>query len=334
MSDISVKFDAVISCQTGLNEENSLSHLINAMSPDSENESTLIEHSSYYGDAEFEHALQQYNSKISILSINCQSLNAKFDKLKLFLDDVNTKNQISVICVQETWNHEGTDTNCFSLPNYTLITANRRLTAHGGLITYVHNDFAYKEINIGTTNESNLFESLFIELWRKDSTFQKFIVSNIYRLRSYLSADVRSFTNEFTNLLNVLRTRSKFVYLCGDYNIDLLKIQTNGEFSLFYENIIATGFAPKITLPTRLCDTTSTLIDNVYSNVIDKSHTSGILIRPISDHQMYFCIMNDNFVNAKAAQKYIKIEVTNENSIDKFIKEVSDAEIHSKLEPI
>ena len=29
---------------TGLNEENSLSHLINAMSPDSENESTLIDH--------------------------------------------------------------------------------------------------------------------------------------------------------------------------------------------------------------------------------------------------------------------------------------------------
>ena len=198
---------------------------------------------------------------------------------------------------------------------------------------FVLNDFAYKEINIGTTNESNLFESLFIELWRKDSTFQKFIVSNIYRLPSYLSADVRSFTNEFANLLNVLRTRSKFVYMCGDYNIDLLKIQTNGEFSLFYENIIATGFAPKITLPTRLCDTTSTLIDNVYSNVIDKSHTSGILTRPISDHQMYFCIMNDNFVNAKDAQKYIKIEVTNENSIDKFIKEVSDADIHSKLEP-
>ena len=169
------------------------------------------------------------------------------------------------------------------MPNYTLITANWCLTAHGGLITYVHNDFAYKEINIGATNESNLFESLFVELWKKDSTFQKFIVGNICRLPSYLLADVRSFTNEFTNLLNVLRMHSKFVYIimCGDYNIDLLKIQTNGEFSLFYENIIATGFAPKITLPTRFCDTTSMLIDNVYSNVIDKSHTSGILIRPI-----------------------------------------------------
>ena len=127
---------------TGLNKEKLLSHPINAMSSDFENESTLIEHSKYYGDAEFEHAHQQYNSKISILSINCQSLNAKFDKLKIFVSDVNTKNQISIIRIQETWNHEGTDTNCFSLPNYTLITAHRRLTAHGGLITYVHNDFA------------------------------------------------------------------------------------------------------------------------------------------------------------------------------------------------
>ena len=107
---------------------------------------------------------------------------------------------------------------------------------------------------------------------------------------SYLSANVKSFTNGFTNLLNLLRIHSKCVYMCGDYNIDLLKIQTTGEFSLFYENIIATGFAPKITLPTRICDTTSTLIDNVYSNVIDKSHTCGILIRPISDHQCVFAL--------------------------------------------
>ena len=52
-----------------------------------------------------------------------------------------------------------------------------------------------------------------------------------------------------------------------------------------------------------LNDDTSTLIDNVYSNVIDKSHASGILIRPVSDHQMYFCIMNDKFVNTKNCTK-------------------------------
>ena len=43
---------------------------------------------------------------------------------------------------------------------------------------------------------------------------------------------------------------------------------------------------------------------------------------------MYFCIMNDNFVNTKIAQKYIKIEVSNQKNIDKCVKEVSDADIY------
>ena len=64
---------------------------------------------------------------------------------------------------------------------------------------------------------------------------------------------------------------------------------------MFFDNVISSGFAPKITLPTRICDTSSTLIDNVYTNTIDKKHTSGILIRPISDHQMYFCMLNENY---------------------------------------
>ena len=48
---------------------------------------------------------------------------------------------------------------------------------------------------------------------------------------------------------------------------------------------------------------------------------------------MYFCIMNDIFLNIKTAQKYIKIEVSNQNNIDKFVREFSDADIYSKLEP-
>ena len=77
----------------GLNENNSLSHSLETISPDMEDESNIIEESKYYDDTDFKDALQQYNSKISILSLNCQSINAKYDKLKLFLDDVNTLNQ-------------------------------------------------------------------------------------------------------------------------------------------------------------------------------------------------------------------------------------------------
>ena len=33
------------------------------------------------------------------------------------------------------------DINYFSIPNYTMVNQNRRLSTHGGLITYIHNDY-------------------------------------------------------------------------------------------------------------------------------------------------------------------------------------------------
>ena len=111
----------------------------------------------------------------------------------------------------------------------------------------------------------------------------------------YVEDDPNLFINQFTDLLIVLRARSKSVYLCRGYNIDLLKINTNDNFKLFYENVISSSFMSNITLPTRMCDTTSTLIGNIYTNSVDKNCTNGILIRPISDHQMYFCMINSNF---------------------------------------
>ena len=177
-----------------------------------------------------------------------------------------------------------------------------------------------------------LFESLIIEVRRKSCEFQKYTIGNIYRLPLYTSDDLTKFIDEHTQLLHELRLRSKTVYLCEDYNIDLLKIDSNEKFSTFYENTTSVGIVPKITLPTRICETTSTLIDNIYTNVIDKSHTSGILITPISDHQMYFCTMNENFDRSKNAQKYVEVEFCNQENMDKFKNEVANADLYNKLD--
>ena len=319
---------------TGLNEKNSFSHLLDAIGPSIENESDLIEQSKYYDDHEFKSVLQKFNSKISILSLNCQSINAKFDKIKIFLDGINDMNSLSIICIQETWSQDDIDMTVFNLPNYTMLCANRRISAHGGLIIYVHDDFAFKELNatLPITHTSMLFESLIIEIWRKSCEFQKYTIGNIYRLPLYTSDDLTKFIDEHTQLLHELRLRSKTVYLCGDYNIDLLKIDSNEKSSTFYENTTSVRFVPKITLPTRFCETTSTLIDIIYTNVIDKSHTSGILITPISDHQMYFCTMNENFDRSKNAQKYVEVEFCNQENMDKFKNEVANADLYNKLD--
>ena len=125
----------------------------------------------------------------------------------------------------------------------------------------------------------------------------------------------------------MFRNRSKFVYLCGDFNIDLLKLNSNHNYNTFFDYVTSSSFAPKITLPTRICDTSSTLIDNVFTNAIDKKHTSGILLRPISDHQMFFCILDENYTKAENSQRYVEVEVCNEHSIDQFRNEIANAEI-------
>ena len=82
-----------------------------------------------------------------MLSLNCQSINAKFNKLKLFPADVNTECPKSVICIQESWAQEDLEMSQFLLTNYSSIFENKRLTTHGGLIMYIHDDFAYKNLN-------------------------------------------------------------------------------------------------------------------------------------------------------------------------------------------
>ena len=223
-----------------------------------------------------------------MISLNCQSINAKFNMLELFVTEMNTHETIAVICIQETRGHNGIDMDSFYLQNYTLVNENRQLSNHGGLIIYVHDNFSFKVLNrdMHIAHTSKLFESLIVEIWCNNCKYQNYIIGNIYRLPSYVNSDIEIFTEEYTELLNNLRSRSKFVYLCGDYNIDLLKITTDDVFNKFYENITSSGFITEITLPTRIYDTTSTLIDNVYTNAIDKSHIYSL--HPISDHQMYF----------------------------------------------
>ena len=92
---------------------------------------------------------------------------------------------------------------------------------------------------IPISGTSKLFESLFIEIWKKYSHHKKYVIGNIYRLPVYVADDLNLFINEFTDLLIVLRARSKSVILCEDYNVDLLKINTNDNFNLFYENVIS-----------------------------------------------------------------------------------------------
>ena len=101
----------------------------------------------------------------------------------------------------------------------------------------------------------------------------------------------------------------------GDYNIDLLQLHTNNHYNSFYENVTSQGFFPKISRPTRSFENSHSLIDNIFSNNLCKSHTSGILTHHISDYLMNFCIVESKTKKKPIPNKYIEVENVNPKSI-------------------
>ena len=52
----------------------------------------------------------------------------------------------------------------------------------------------------------------------------------------------------------------------------------------YLDNVFSHGFVPMITKPTRVTQSSATLIDHIYSNNIEYSSSSGVIITDIADH--------------------------------------------------
>ena len=83
------------------------------------------------------------------MSLNCQSINAKFNELQIIAENLNN-NPVSLICLQESWLKENSDYSLYNLSNYKLINkCMTKCSDHGGLMIYVHEPFdVYSPINI------------------------------------------------------------------------------------------------------------------------------------------------------------------------------------------
>ena len=76
--------------------------------------------------------------------------------------------------------------------------------------------------------------------------------------------DHSEFNNEYLiHFLEVFDNEDKKKYLCGDFNVDLLKIDDDIQLSSYFDSLTSNFFLPHIIHPTRITPTTKTLIDNI-----------------------------------------------------------------------
>ena len=112
------------------------------------------------------------------------------------------------------------------------------------------------------------------------------------------STDLIDFNCNYVNkILENISKEQKSIFLLGDFNVNLLNYNENNQTNKFLDSLASNSFIPLMLQPTRITSHSNTLIDNVFSNVIDPDIISGNLTATISDHLPQFATIPNMFAN-------------------------------------
>ncbi len=125
-----------------------------------------------------------------------------------------------------------------------------------------------------------------------------------------------------------MKVRAAFIM--GDFNIDLLKYGKHDQTNDYVENTFSRGFMPLICRPTRVTQTSATLIDHMYSNNLTSSSSSGIVINDVSDHFGTFHLVSDRPDTITDVPKFRrKFSETNITLFRSYLMEIDFSEIEN-----
>ena len=128
---------------------------------------------------------------------------------------------------------------------------------------------------------------------------------------------IEEFNEEYIlPLLEKASKENKPLILLGDFNINLLKSDSDNSVSNFLDILGSFSLLPQIILPTRLTNTSKTLIDNIFIDSSSFQVSSGNLIYHISDHLPQFSILknlkpNSNLKHNKFKRNWSKFDQEN-----------------------
>ncbi len=227
------------------------------------------------------------NSSISIMSLNIQSLPAKFNEFKDLIYQLDSlKKAPEIICLQETW--LVSDPDLYDLDGYQpLIFSNRNKYKGGGVSIYIKNNLNFKPLNHLSIFHEKIFESILIEITPHNG--KKVIIGSLYRPGTQFpgltfNEQFHYFTDNFANCLSSLSNLYDNIFLCGDLNLDVLKFNENKFINEYIDLTFSYGFLQLISKPTRIQNNSATIIDHILTNNLSIECDTSILCCSISDH--------------------------------------------------
>ena len=299
---------------------NSLIHLLQLNNNEvDEQESQLLKHSSYYEADQFAELTDRCRHNFRILTLNIESINAKFDELTIYIEELSKINfKFSIICLQETWLSDDVDLSIFKIAGYDCISQGKSCSKKGGLLIYIDNKFD-SELVIKVSGGG-----------LQNST----VIFNLYRPPKPGNDILKEFIEELTPVLEFIERKNANLILAGDTNINLLKMHEHIMYCDFFDILMAHNLCPQITLPTRFSNKNGTLIDNIFCKLLPSTqeHCSGILIQKLSDHLPCIMLLNSQTRKKTQPPKYMTIQKLTQHALLNIHNDLEEKNIYEKLD--
>ena len=216
---------------------------------------------------------------------NVCSLNKNFENLEILISSLEHK--FDIIALSETWitNNNESSTANLALEGYQKYIGTSGNSMKGGCGFFISEELSFNsrdDLNISHSDNNSEFEANWVEI--KSQNNKTFLIAVVYRHPRNRN-DMEFLEYLRITITNKLRKEKKTVFITGDFNINLLNIDSDQYTENFINFMLSNFFQPHILQPTRIIQSNKpSLIDNIFFNSIENEIFSGNLITKISNH--------------------------------------------------
>ena len=190
---------------------------------------------------------------------------------------LNEPPQIHILGLSETWLNSSHSDEILAIPNYQILRRDRKQCGHTGLAAYIHKSI-YPFIKRRSDLEPDDIETIWIEI--KYSMSSPLLLGYLYRHPN----STNEWQDGFAKMMDVVQRSNKNILIQGDFNINLSEPQPSWQssYAIF-------GLNQLVDKPTRICSTTASLLDHIYTNNMPLFSNVKVPEKSISDHFPIIC---------------------------------------------
>lgn len=257
------------------------------------------------------------NSRIIVrfAHINVRSLFTGFRELIQIIREEN----FDVVAITESWLTPDTLDEAVKIPGFKFIR-NDRLGRGGGTGIYVTNNLKYEIIDSIDNSPNVNLEQLWIRLKLKNKTLA---FGTIYRPPA---GNLQLCVDQIDNVLSTILPTVDDIICVGDVNVNLLNLN-----NLISDTFNAYNFSQLINEPTRISNTTSSLLDPIFVTSPEMICKSGLInCDAISDHHLVFCDLA--YRKTKSMSKIITYRDFKSFNHNAFLQDLNNLPWHRLVE--